>query len=193
MDERRERQQQRILVLMLLAAFLVAVVLAATVRAWGAPGDSEADPLTTGFEALPLAYRCPDQPHEAQTCEPGKWYFGTLIGDDDFDDWILAHASSDKWQAKYDARNELLETTKNLMQVQIDAYAKRVIDLEAELLRNSRVLKWNATVAFIAGSVVFTALTVAITAIVYEIRMDVGTNTEGLFLKDNSRRVWSLP
>jgi hypothetical protein len=194
MDPYSEQRQHHIFISVFVVCLVLVGAFLLVTKAFAAPGDSETDPIMDGFETFPIAFRCPDQPHETQTCEPGKWYFGSLIGSSDFDDWIGAHAGSNKWQAKYEAKSDLLKTTKALMQSQIDAYKQRVIDLEADVLKNAKLMRWNSTVAFIAGSVIFTALTVAITAIVYQIRNDIEetvSNESGV--QASPGLVWRLP
>jgi len=179
MDLYRERRQRSIFVSVFLISLVLTIVFAFVTNAFAAPGDSEAEPVMDGYETFPVAFRCPDVPHEAQTCVPGLWYFGSLIGSSDYDDWIGAHASSNKWQTKYELNFELLATTKELLQGNVDLYKGEVVKLRTDLNTMSKVMRWNSTVAFVAGAIVFTALTVALTAIIYKTRNGIEDTVSG--------------
>jgi len=195
MDIYREKRQRSIFVSVFLVALALTTIFGFVTKAWGAPGDSEADPITDGYQTFPVAFRCPDVPHETQTCVPGLWYFGSLIGSSDYDDWIGSHAASNKWETKYNGQVELLTVTKETMQSTIDLYKNRITEVETELTTMAKTMRWNSTVAFITGAVVFTALSVALTAIIYQVRTDIEdtTSTENGMTVRQPVMIWRFP
>lgn len=181
LDIYREKRQRSILISVLIFSLALSAIFGFVTNAWGNPGDSETEPIVDGYQTFPAAFRCPAEPHELQTCVPGLWYFGSLIGSSDYDDWIGAHAASNKWKTDYEVQVKLLTVTTETLQGTIDLYKGRITEVESSLTTMTKNMRWNSTVAFVTGAVVFTALTVAVTAIVYSVRNEI----EGTSLIEN--------
>ncbi len=194
LDMYREKRQRSIFVSVFVVSLVLSAIFGFVTNAWGNPGDSENEPILDGYQTFPVAFRCPAEPHELQTCIPGLWYFGSLIGSSDYDDWIGAHAASNKWEADYHSQVKLLTVTKETLQGTIDLYKGRIVEVETSLNTMAKTMRWNSTVAFVAGAVVFTALTVAITAIIYQVRTDIeGTVSTESGLTIQRPMVWRFP
>jgi len=134
-------------VLVEMAVMFLLVLICVTIGAWPVQAQEaedygevvgegkDTDPFTDGFGPLPLAYRCPDEPHPDQGCAPGMWYIGSLFGDTAFDLAIKHAADARRYKMDWDTCEEEKRRIETGMGIQLDARTKQFEKAELRAYR----------------------------------------------------------